>query len=54
MNFKAVILDFDGTIADTRSLIVRTMQQTIAALGLPGRTDDECAAMISSAIQTYC
>ena len=46
MNFKAVILDFDGTIADTRSLIVRTMQQTIAALGLPGRTDDECAAMI--------
>ena len=44
--FKAVILDFDGTIADTRSLIVRTMQQTIAELALPARTDDECAAMI--------
>ena len=43
---KAVILDFDGTIGDTRSLIVRTMQQTIASLGLPARTDDECAAMI--------
>ncbi len=45
-NFKAVILDFDGTIADTRSLIVRTMRQTIAELALPSRTDDECAAMI--------
>lgn len=44
--FKAVILDFDGTIADTRSLIVRTMQQTITELALPARTDDECAAMI--------
>lgn len=43
---KAVILDFDGTIGDTRGLIVRTMQQTIAELGLPARTDDECASMI--------
>ena len=45
-NFRAVILDFDGTIGDTRGLIVRTMQQTIAELGLPARTDDECASMI--------
>ena len=44
--YKAVILDFDGTIGDTRGLIVTTMQQTIAELGLPARTDDECAAMI--------
>lgn len=43
---KAVILDFDGTLGDTRSLIVRTMQQTISELGLPPRTDDECAAKI--------
>ena len=43
---KAVILDFDGTIGDTRGLIVRTMQQTLAEVGLPGRSDDECAAMI--------
>jgi len=43
---KAVILDFDGTLGDTRSLIVSTMRQTIAALGLPERSDDECAAMI--------
>lgn len=44
--YKAVILDFDGTMGDTRGLIVRTMQQTIARLGLPSRSDDECAAMI--------
>ena len=43
---NTVILDFDGTIADTRSLIVKTMQQTIATLGLPARTDDQCAEMI--------
>lgn len=43
---KAVILDFDGTLGDTRSLIVRTMRQTIAALGLPERSDEECTAMI--------
>lgn len=45
-NMKTVILDFDGTLADTRSLIVKTMQQTIRQLGLASRTDDECAAMI--------
>ncbi len=43
---KTVILDFDGTMGDTNSLIVKTMQQTIERLGLPPRTDGECAAMI--------
>ncbi|MGM9703046.1 MAG: HAD family hydrolase [Prevotella sp.] len=43
---NTIILDFDGTIADTRSLIVKTMQQTIAKLGLPARTADQCAEMI--------
>ena len=43
---KLVILDFDGTLADTRGLIVMTMQQTIALLGLEPRTDDQCAVMI--------
>ena len=43
---KLIILDFDGTLADTRGLIVKTMQQTIASLGLDSRTDDECASMI--------
>ena len=43
---KLIILDFDGTLADTRGLIVKTMQQTLDALGLKSRTDDQCAAMI--------
>ena len=43
---KLIILDFDGTLADTRGLIVKTMQQTLDVLGLEFRTDDQCAAMI--------
>lgn len=43
---KLIILDFDGTLADTRGLIVKTMKQTLDALGLEPRTDDQCAAMI--------
>ena len=43
---KLIILDFDGTLADTRGFIVKTMQQTLDALGLESRTDDQCAAMI--------
>lgn len=45
-NIKAVILDFDGTVGNSRGLIVRTMQQTIRRLGLPERTEEECASMI--------
>ena len=43
---KLIIFDFDGTLADTRGLIVKTMKQTLDALGLESRTDDQCAAMI--------
>ena len=43
---KLIIFDFDGTLGDTRDLIIKTMQQTIHALGLESRTDDQCGAMI--------
>lgn len=43
---NTVILDFDGTIGDTCGLIVRTMQQTLDAVGLPMQSDAQCAAMI--------
>lgn len=43
---RTIILDFDGTIGDTRALIVRTMRQTLAALGLPPQPDSHCAATI--------
>ena len=43
---KIIILDFDGTLGDTTSVIVQTTQATIKELGLPARTDEQCAAMI--------
>ncbi len=43
---QLVIFDFDGTLGDTRSTIVATMQQTIAELNLPEKSDEECAATI--------
>ncbi len=45
-DIKLIILDFDGTIGDTRSLIVRTMRQTVVELGLPQHTDEEYASRI--------
>lgn len=44
--YKCVILDFDGTLADTCSLILRVIHRTLAELGLPERLDEECAATI--------
>lgn len=43
---KLIILDFDGTLADTAAVIVNTMHASIRELGLPSRSDEECAAMI--------
>lgn len=43
---KLIILDFDGTLADTQPLILRSLQGTITELGLPSRTDAECASII--------
>lgn len=45
-DIKIIILDFDGTLGDTTSVIVRTTQAAIKELGLPSRTDEECASMI--------
>ena len=40
------MLDFDGTLGDTTGVIIKTTQATIKELGLPARTDEQCAAMI--------
>lgn len=45
-NIQALILDFDGTLADTQPLIISSLQRTISALHLPSRTDDECKTII--------
>lgn len=41
-----IIFDFDGTIGDTASLIVQTMQQTLQQCGLPERSREQCMATI--------
>lgn len=43
---KIIMLDFDGTLGDTTGVIIKTTQATIKELGLPSRTDEQCAAMI--------
>ena len=43
---RLVILDFDGTLGDTRANIVLTMRQTLEALGYPVASEPEIAATI--------
>lgn len=43
---RAAILDFDGTLADTKGLILSIMHASFGELGLPDPTDEECAATI--------
>ncbi len=46
MDIELVVFDFDGTLCDTRNIIVATMRQTLSELHLPERSEDECAATI--------
>lgn len=43
---KLLILDFDGTVGDSRSLIIKTMMATVKEMQLAPHTEDECAATI--------
>lgn len=43
---RLVILDFDGTLADTQPLIVSTIHRTLAELRLPPRSDADCRSII--------
>lgn len=46
MTKKIIILDFDGTIADTRPVIINTFHRTLDAMNLPQHSDEEIAATI--------
>lgn len=46
MRHRLLIFDFDGTIADTREMIVRTFRMTMAELGMRMASPEECAATI--------
>ena len=46
MEVKLIILDFDGTLGDTRANIVLTMRQTLERMGRPVAEEDAIAATI--------
>lgn len=46
MKTRIVILDFDGTLGDSQTLITRTMRETLQRVGLPEKTEEECAKTI--------
>lgn len=51
MKPKLVIFDFDGTLGDTRHNIVVTLQRTMSLMGLPLRSESECASTIGLTLE---
>ncbi len=45
-NYKLTIFDFDGTLADTATCILKTLHATLDKLNLPQRNDDEIRSTI--------
>jgi len=52
MDFKLVIFDFDGTLADTRKLIVICKQEAMRELGIRVLSEEECASTIGLSAAT--
>lgn len=46
MTITNYIFDFDGTLMDTQGVILDTIRRTVANLGLPSRTDEQCKSII--------
>ncbi len=44
--FKNYIFDFDGTLMDTAPVIMATMHDTIAEMGLPEKSEADCRSSI--------
>ena len=51
MKPKLIIFDFDGTLGDTRQNIIITMQRTMKMVGLPVKSDEECASTIGLTLE---
>ena len=47
---KLIILDFDGTLGDTRANIVLTMRQTLKRLGYPELDEETIADYLASSM----
>ena len=46
MRIATVILDFDGTLGDSRRIIVDTLRETLRQHNLPVSNEEQCAATI--------
>lgn len=46
MKYKMIIFDWDGTLMDSAQAIVSTLQTSIAAVGLPERSEDDLRYII--------
>ncbi|MBR1834123.1 MAG: HAD family hydrolase [Bacteroidales bacterium] len=46
MKYKNILFDFDGTLADTRQGIIRTVQGTLRQMGLPEAAPEAVSATI--------
>ena len=51
MNITTLILDFDGTLGDSRRLIVNTLQQTLREKNLPVAGEERCASTIGLSLK---
>ena len=51
---KYIIFDFDGTIGDSQSLIVKTLQDTMRARKLEVKSDEACAKTIGLRLDEAC
>ena len=54
MPIQLIILDFDGTLADTRDNIVRTLQASMHQLDLPVADEVACASTIGLKLDDAC
>lgn len=54
MPIQLIILDFDGTLADTRANIVRTLQASMHQLDLPVADEAACASTIGLKLDDAC
>lgn len=50
-SLRLVIFDFDGTLADTCRVIVRTLQETMRQMGLHVKDESECTSVIGLTLE---
>ena len=52
MRAKLIILDFDGTLGDTREIILRTNKELLALKGYPIPSDRDTSSLLEYGVST--